>query len=318
MKKYPSLNYPDDPETDGVFAEGEIVIEEKIDCANARLCLEDNLDEEYQTDWRDIVYGSRNVAYKNPEDESKQFGETIDYIREVIDVDTVRSIQDEFGPLTFFGESMENPHTITEYRFDEIPLFIGFDIWQHDEHRFLPREEMEHIFERIGLETVPVIDIVRAEAWDDYEFEVPESEYGDVQAEGVVFKNHSTETYAKFVREDFKERNKKSFNSKPKESTDAIKLSRSYITNARIESVAHSAVDDGYVDSLSMEMMAPDGSWDGLATEVIRDMAEEEAVNIFTNESYDELDIGEFRSDVASRCAEVLKGMLARRRKESL
>lgn len=312
MHKYPSLNYPDDPETDGVFAEGEIVVQEKLDGANFRFCLEDNLSDEYHTDWRDIVCGSRNVAYKNPEDESNQFGDTIEYLRDNVDADTVRSIQDEFGELTFFGESMENPHTIKEYDFGEIPLFIGFDIWQHDEGRFLPQEEAEHLFDRLGLDVSPVIDIVRAEAWDDYEFEVPESQYGDVQAEGVVFKNHSTDTYAKFVRADFKERNNKSFNSKPKESTDAVKLSRSYITNARIEKTAHKLVDEGPYDSLQMEMM------EELPEAVIRDMASEEAGTIFMEERYDELDIGEFRSDVASRCAEVLKGMLARRRKEAL
>ncbi len=318
MKRYPSLKYLDDPETDGLFAKGEITITEKIDCANSRFCLEENLDEQFHTEQRDIVYGSRNVVYKNPDDESNQFGETIEYVRETVDIDELRSIQNDLGELTLFGESMENPHTITEYRFDELPLFIGFDIWQHEESQFLPREEMERVFDRIGLETVPVIDIVRAEAWDQYEFEVPESEYGDVKAEGVVLKNHDTDVYGKFVREDFQERNKKAFNQKPSgETPDAIKCSRTYITNARIEKCAHKAVDEGPFDSLQMEMMAPDGEWPGLATTVIRDMAEEEAAHILTNESY-ELDIGEFRSDVASRCAQVLKKMIARRRRDSL
>jgi hypothetical protein len=280
--------------------------------SNFRFCLDSNLDEEYQEDGRNLVFGSRNVAYKNSKDETNQFAETMGYLRRTVDIDAVEQVQDVFGPLTFFGESMENPHTIKEYDFGEIPLFIGFDIWQHDEGRFLPRGEMEHVYDQLGIETVPVVDIVQAEAWGDYEFGVPESEYGDVKAEGVVFKNHTTETYAKFVREDFKERKNKSF-GKPKKQQEsgAEKLSYQYVTDSRIEKTAHKLLDEGDYDRFQMEMMQD------LPVAVIEDMAEEEAKRIFTEERW-EIDIAEFRSITASRCAQVLKRMLARRRKESI
>lgn len=40
MKRYPKLRYPDDSETDGLFVEGDVVIQEKLDGANARFTLE--------------------------------------------------------------------------------------------------------------------------------------------------------------------------------------------------------------------------------------------------------------------------------------
>ena len=71
-------------------------------------------------------------------------------------------------------------------------------------------------------------------------------------------------------------------------------------------------IDEGPYDSLQMEMMQPTDEIMGLPQLVIKDMAEEEAVDVFLNERW-EVDIGEFRSMTASRCAQVLKNMIQKR-----
>ena len=312
MRKYPSIRYPNEEESDGVFATGDVVIQEKADGGNFRFTHERNLDEEYHTDSRDIVFGSRNVEYKNLRDESKQFERPMEYVREIVDEQRLLDVQDEFGgALTFFGEAMV-PHTL-EYDWENAPGFVGFDIWHEDDGYWLSHTEMERAFEELGLSTVPVIDIVSAEAWDEYDVEVPESAYGSVEAEGLTFKNYETQTFSKFVRDDFKEKNKKTFgSSKNQQASGAEKLSYQRITNARIEKQIHKMIDEGPWDSLKMEMMQPTDNHEGLPQAVIRDMAEEEGVDIFLNERF-EVDIGEFRSITASRCAAVLKQMVQKR-----
>lgn len=311
MRKYPKVKYPNDEDAKGVFASGDIVIQEKLDGANFRFTLEDNLDEEYHTSERDIVFGSRNVIFKNQSDENKQFERSMEYIRDVVDPKIIREIQEKHnGSLTFFGESM-TPHTL-EYDWKNTPRFIGFDVYHEDDERWLTQANIERAFDELNLPTTPVIDIVSAKAWGDYSIEVGESAFGDVKAEGFTFKNYDTQTFAKFVRDDFKEKAKKTFGaSKKQQKSGAEKLSYTYITNARIEKQAHKLVDEGEYDSLKMEMMKD------LPTAVIRDMAEEEAGNIFMDENF-EVDLGDFRSETSGRCAQVLKQMIQQRAIEEM
>lgn len=304
MKKYPKLRYPDDKKSDGLRADGDIIVQEKLDGANFRFTLEENLDEQYHTDERDLVFGSRNIQFKNAKDENKQFAEPIRYVRETVNDDAVRSVQDTLdAEVTLFGEAMM-PHTLT-YNFEDIPAFVGFDIWDHEHHQFVPPSDAEHLFTNImGLQYAPILDRVSVDDWGDYAVNVPQSAYGDVKAEGVVLKNPTTGVWSKMVRQDFKEKSGKTFGkSKSQQEVGAEKLSYQYIANARIKKQVHKLIDGGDWDSMKMEMM------EDLPEAVIRDMAEEEAGNVLMNENW-EIDVAEFRSITSSRCARVLRKMI--------
>ena len=325
MKKYPSLNYPGDKGTEGLFADGTVFVQEKLDGGNGRFTLERNLEKRFHTDDRDIAFGSRNVVYKNPKDESNQFGDSMDYVRSTIDVDLLQSYDEAYGGITIFGEYME-PHTIQGYNWDRWKgTFIGFDVWSIGNSEFVEPQQALGIIEDIGLPTAPIIAEGTVEEWKNGNTQLhedgkwpkdtswcPDSNFGDVQAEGVVLKNPTTDTYAKLVREDFKEKNGKTF-GKPKKQQQggAEKLSYQYIPNARIRKAAHRLVDEGEWDSLQMKMMQD------LPEAAIRDMADEEAGNIFMYENWD-VDIGQFRSVTSSRCATVLRKMINERAKSDL
>ena len=320
MRKYPKIKYPNDTKArDTFYGDGEIIVQEKLDGGNFRFTLEHNLAEEYQTDGRDIVFGSRNVIYKNQRDERTQFSKPIEYVRQNVNVSRLREFEEEFGTgLTLYGEAMV-PHTL-EYDWSDTSPFLGFDIRRQDNGDFLRRTEMERIFEQIGLDIAAIVDIVSAKSWDEYSLDVGQSEYGDIEVEGYVFKNYDTQTFAKFVREDFKETNKKTFGaSESQQQTDEERMSYQYITNARIEKQVHTAIDEGPWDSIKMEMMGPknEADWPGVPELVIRDMAEEEAGNLLMEESW-EIDISEFRSVTSGRCAAVLKKMVNERQVEEL
>jgi len=309
MRKYPKLRYTNHEDSKPLFEEGEIVVQEKVDGSNFRFTLEENLDERFHVEGRDVVFGSRNVEYKSPTDQSKQFGVPISYIRNAVDRNDMLSLQDTFaGKLTFFGEAML-PHTLS-YNFDDVPAFVGFDVYNESTRKWLKREHVERAFYELGLDVAPTLDTVPAKEFDDYEIVVPESTYGDVKAEGLAFKNYETQTFAKYVRPEFKEKNARTF-GKPKkhQETGAEKCSYQYITNARIRKTAHKLIDEGPWSSLEMEMMAPRDGYDGLPQAVLRDMVEEEAEAIFLEENY-EMDLGEFRSLASKRCARILQRMI--------
>lgn len=320
MKKYPKISYPVD--VSGLFADGTVHIQEKIDGANGRFTLEKNIENEYQTENRDIVFGSRRISFKNMKDESNNFANAISYVRENVNINVLRGYDDKYDGIIVYGEYMV-PHTIREgYNWDMWEdKFVGFDIWSIGQKKFLKPDVSERIFEEIGLPFSEVIASYKVEEWEEGNTKFhneegkwiegdewcPKTNFGDGLAEGIVIKNNTTQTYAKMVRDDFRE--KHNTGSMKKEDSDAEKLSYQYIPDARIEKTAHKLVDEGDWSSLNMGMMQD------LPKAVIEDMVEEEGFNILMYENWN-IDLSEFRSVTSDRCSRVLRRMINLRSEE--
>jgi hypothetical protein len=316
MKKYPSINYPSS--APGLFADGKVYVQEKIDGANGRFTLEENINDKYSIDEREIVFGSRNMAFKNMKDEPNRFLECIEYVRENVDIDVLRKYDSRYNGIILYGEYMVS-HTIREgYNWDRWQdKFVGFDIWSINQGKFLNPEDSARIFEEINLHFSSIICSYSTEKWENGQTKFhnekgewldgdnwcPKSNFGDGQAEGIVLKNDTTSTYAKMVREDFKEKQKDGKNTRTGKTSGAKKLSYQYIPDARIEKTAHKLVDEGDWSSLSMNMMKD------LPKMVIKDMLEEEGFNLFLHESW-EIDLEEFRSITSDRCSKILRQMI--------
>jgi len=137
MKRYPKIRYPGEKETQGLFVDGTVYAQEKLDGGNARFTLEKNLDEQFHTEERDIVFGTRNNVYKNQKDETKQFGDCLQFVRDSVDLELFRWYDDSYGGIVIFGEYME-PHTIQDYNWDKWKgTFIGYDVWSIGSQEFL-------------------------------------------------------------------------------------------------------------------------------------------------------------------------------------
>lgn len=316
MKRYPKIKYPDDKSSSGLFADGKIYIQEKIDGGNGRFTLEKNIEDEYSTDNRDLVFGSRKVEYKNKKDETNQFGDSIEFVRDSVDVNVLRGFDRKYGGIVLFGEYIV-PHTIRDgYNWDKWrDKFIGFDVWSIERQEFLRPDTAIEIFESIGLPFSEIIGSYSVQDWNEGNTEFhnssgnwlqddkwcPDTRIGDGLAEGIVIKNPTTQTYAKMVRESFRE--KHSTGDMKNENTDTEKLVYQYVTDARIEKTAHKLVDEGDWESLNMNMMQD------LPKEVINDMVEEEGFNIFMYEDWN-IDLSKFRSIISDRSSSVLKRMI--------
>jgi ATP-dependent RNA circularization protein (DNA/RNA ligase family) len=296
MYKYDKIRQIGHPETDGVFDEdGELVIQEKVDGANFRFHIDNEVS---------ITYGSRNVSYDGVECEDipKNFKRTIEYVEETVDTDVAESLVTETGPFTVFGESM-HPHLI-EYDWKETPRFIGFDVRLNDSEMYCDPVVALNTIEQLGLHTISVIDRIDPNEFDVEEYAEPESAYRDGTAEGIVVKNTKTNVRMKSVTEQFEEKHDR-MKSRTRESqmnSDAERMANRYTgdDNQRIRKTIHKLTDEGYeLDMSLMEQLGP---------RIIEDIAVEEA-DEFILENWT-VDFHEFRKHVNRLCVRTLQSML--------
>ena len=303
FQKYHKIRILGDEENKDIFSnpEDDIVVEEKVDGANFRFFI---------TKEGQVIFGSRARQLTSDEGEDtnveKNFRRCVKLIREKIEELTKDGGRlDEIFGFIFYGECMTK-HTMN-YDWEKIPAFLGFDVYDtspNTPNGYLDYREAKNLYKSMGLEFVPIIkeckakDITKVD--DNF---VPESKYisissKDRQAEGIVFKNHSKQIMAKYVREKFKEKNKEVFGGGKKwAKTDDEYFVAVYCTNARIDKCMFKLIDEG--KKLEMAIMG------NLLNMVYKDIWEENWNEIsFSKKKVDLLNLKKL---VSMRCLEVLK-----------
>lgn len=282
MKKYPKIKRLGHPETEGILAgERPLFIMEKVDGANFRFTIDEENDR--------ILFGSRNCAFKNEEDTANSFRHAVDSVRNSTGVDDIKSVVREGGvissdhkseKLTFFGEAMHK-HTIQysdvhgkEIGWKGVPSFIGFGVWCSKHDSFLTTGTAKEMYEELGLPFTNIIGRVNpGDFMEEYGTDfVPDSEYYDGKAEGVVISNPDNGLQAKLVSEEFAEKHG-SVNSGADEAGmdgyDTAEVVQTYCTESRIRKHIHKLQDEGH--DLGRPMMSE------LPIRVTKDIIEEEA-----------------------------------------
>lgn len=314
MKKYEKIKRVGHDQNQGMFQnpDDQLLIKEKLDGANFRWT--------YNHDGQP-VFGSKNVEYKiegkpdYSENVDGRFTNAIQHIRNNVDIEK-SNILDRPSRYTFFGENMVS-HSL-EYKWDETPQVIGFDIYDHKKDKFREQEFVDAVFGELGVTTAPVTMSMTVEGFREAHgsedgFPIPESEYRDGKGEGVVIINRDMEendrsgfnTRAKLVTEEFKEKHKEATGAN--QSVEAVddheKAVSKFCTDARIRKHINKMQNHGR--ELGMEMMENSGDHDGLPIRVAKDIVEEEYDSFVTSNW--RLDFKDFRSLVAKRCVHVLK-----------
>ncbi|MFC7188406.1 RNA ligase family protein [Halocatena marina] len=199
MRKYEKIRRIGHRDNEELFDSGYIAVQEKMDGANFRIYINED---------RELSFGSRNIDYRNVPDEDvdKNFRPAIEYIRDSARLTAVYDVVNNYGPVTLFGEAMHK-HEL-DYDWDSTPRVLGFDVYSHLKDEYLQWTIAEEIFNRLNIETAPVLDFGPVDEITPSDYEEIESSYRDGIAEGVVFKNHSTQTRAKLITEAFAERKK--------------------------------------------------------------------------------------------------------------
>jgi len=328
MRKFPKLSKISDPDVEVFVNDTDLLyILEKVDGANFRWSLFDETQ---------LLFGSRKVVFKRDgepsplEETNKQFRHVIKYLQENVNIETLKSIEEDYGDLVFYGESMHN-HTV-DYEYDgkhpdvyesDFPNYIGFDIWNQNEEAWLSHETVVEIHNKLGLETVPVIKETTVQDIQDEDLNIPQSNYRTPDeaaddefnrlglAEGIVIKNDAQKTRAKKVSEYMQEVNHfgepdddETIEELKERKRNAKKFVGTFVTDERIRKNAHKLVDEGNYEKLQMPMMKD------LPKRVLKDIFVEEGWAILNNE-YDikltEDSKEDIRQMASDKCARILK-----------
>jgi hypothetical protein len=292
IKKYDkiyNLGHEDNAE---IFSNPEtfVCIQEKMDGGNGRVYIKNGK----------IIFGSRTQQLTSDEGEDtnvqKNFKRALDFIREKLKDKDLSHLEG----YTLFGEIMIK-HTIN-YNWDITPPFLGFDVY--DGKDYLDWYEAKGIFERLGFEFVPIIKVcqvkdIQLPITDEF---VPTSKYTMGTAEGVVFKTFNPRIYGKYVRSEFKERNKEVFGMNKKHATnDEEYIVSLYCNNYRIEKQILKLMDDGMELHLSMMTKLPTNVYDDIWEENYKEISHLKQKTI----CFDVL-----RKQITKRCLTVLQNFI--------
>lgn len=254
-----------------------------------------------------LIFGSRNTILgteDNDEIKDGQFSRFINYVLDNINRDKLNNMYNDRS-LIFYGEQMVK-HTVN-YKWDDVPAYIGFDIYDIQAEKFLHWTESKQIFEDLGLPFTKVYisgkynkKIKKFIDKDKYP-----SEYAvDGIGEGIVIKNYDQQLYAKKYSEGFKERFHKQFGkSKKKAKNHNEKFLETYITVHAIEKQIYGLIDEG--EKLDRTMMSK------LPMRVWKDCWEEEWETICMKRWT--LNLGKLKNMMAKRCLRVLDRMITNR-----
>lgn len=295
MIQYPKIKLLGSPDNKGILHIGDkLCIQEKIDGANFRFMVKKGV----------IYFGSHKRELGNEEismENAKQFKSCMDYISKTINRKELEKFE---GSHIFFGESCSK-HTVN-YKWDKMPLYLGFDVYDMESKRFLPVHEAKYIFEKLGLTFVPIKKVgIYTKDSDIYKLMHQEqwsSVYAeDGQAEGIVIKNVRKQIYAKIVDAKFKEKNREAFR-KPKKycETDNELFISVYVAEPRIEKCIFKLIDDGHKLDRTLMKYLPMMIW--------KDIWEEEWEEIIGKKWT--LNFGNLKKNMAKFCLTILDRMI--------
>lgn len=241
MLSYPKVPRWDHPVVPEKFYENnEITITEKTDGSNFRFMFyDDSYDynkeiEQMNCETGDVIFGTRKHIYGPISMDLDQVPgnvrRPVKELRSSLDINSLAEISE--GPTVVFAENMVR-HTLDyDYNENPPPKLIGFDIYfEKDDPRVFGDEEWEshpynqrfygfknydtfkHLWNRIFTDDadVAVSRKYTGEERNPEKISIPESAYGSVTAEGLVFR--SEDRRFKLVRDDFRELNSQMFGS---------------------------------------------------------------------------------------------------------
>ena len=301
FKKYDKIHRLGKEEVQDIFLCKNLIVQEKIDGGNFRFYITKN---------RQIIFGSRGQQLTSNEGEytnvAKNFKPVVEYVRNRIYEVFEELDFDKLSKYIFFGEACIK-HTLS-YDWDNMPLFLGFDVYDTEQEKYINIGEANVLFDKLNLPVIPFtsldIETFKKKYIDD-KF-IPICQYApktnsEQLAEGVVIKNYDKQIFTKIVREEFKEENKKVFGANKKQiETDEEEFVYKYLTNYRIEKVILKELDKG--KELDMNIMGD------VIRNTYQDIIEEEWRDIL-NSNWT-LNFKKCRKLIANRCREVLNNMI--------
>ena len=147
---------------------------------------------------------------------------------------------------TLYGEWLVK-HTLKTYRSDALRRFWVFDVYDNEAERYLPFDDYAAELNRIGFDIIEPLCIITNPSEEQLLKEVAHNTYliidGGGAGEGVVLKNYDWQNrygrqpWAKIVRNEFKEENKRAFGVTEKTGTFQVEaaIAEQWVTQVVVE-----------------------------------------------------------------------------------
>ena len=177
--------YPTVTDAPDVFASGHLWVEELIAGDPLRFRVTDAGFLEFGDAEREFAHESIPLQYRH----------AVRAVRESFAREAFRDAVDDPASVTFVCVAVhrvdrdDDPPT-PRYDWSRTPSVLGTDVYDADRDRYLPRDAVQAVFDRVGLPAVdPIAKELRAADVDPAAYPIPDSAWYDGPAAGVVFHN---------------------------------------------------------------------------------------------------------------------------------
>lgn len=216
FEKYMSLKRIGTTEVSGLL-EGECFIFSKIDGTNASVYLGDD----------GIVHAGSRKRELGVESDQDNAG----FYKWVLTQDNLCQFVKDNPHLRLFGEWLV-PHALKTYRDDAWKKLYVFDVYDHNQNRFLTYDEYKLLLEKYNIEYIPCLWKIKNPTIDMLLDLLPKNTYlikdGEGFGEGIVVKNYNyinkygNVIWGKLVSNEFRDTKAKNSNLKTIESKVSI------------------------------------------------------------------------------------------------
>lgn len=174
MRGFPPL--PDVDEAPSSLLDGHLWLQEWVEGGPLRVQLQSS---------GMLVFGDDERVFK---DVPLGYQHAVRHVRERFERDVLRSALDDVESAVFYGIATHNESL--EYDWMDLPPFLGFDVYDRREDRFLPPDSVERLFGRLGLDPLNAVQKeLRGSDFDAATYDLPESAWRDGRAAGVLVRN---------------------------------------------------------------------------------------------------------------------------------
>lgn len=237
MKKYMHIERLGTDEVEGIDI-GECYVFAKLDGTNASVWLEDN----------ELHGGSRSRDLTLDQDNFDFYK----FVTDSIETKRFKEYFKKYPDRILYGEYLV-PHTLKTYRTEAWRRFWIFDVLDVD--RYISYEEYKQSLEDFSLDYIPPLCIINNPSIEQLRHEMDINTFlmkeGHI-GEGIVIKNYEfynkygRQTWAKLVKNEFKEQNSKEFGVRSLEGQKHLEqhIVEKYCTEAFVEKTYAKIVAD--------------------------------------------------------------------------
>lgn len=134
-----------------------------------------------------LVFGDEDRVFEG-DDVPLGYRHAVRHVREQFDRDVLRGALDDVDAAVFYGVATRNEGL--DYDWRALPPFLGFDVYDARDDAFLPPDDVERLFDRLGLDPLNAVrKELRGTDFHPGRYDLPESAWRDGQAAGVFVRN---------------------------------------------------------------------------------------------------------------------------------